>query len=331
MENSLIHFSVIVPVYNVEPYLTECIESVLAQNYPRFTLILVDDGSTDASGNICDAYAAKDVRIRCVHRKNGGAAAARNSGLTYVTGDYVLFLDSDDYWADAQMLEKLAARLERTQADVLSFNFIKIFGERRSVPYFRNGGNAPVNLDADASCHYVMERGLWISSPCNKVIRTGCFNDGSLRFLEGIAMEDIDWNLRLALRAARFDYVEENFLCYRQLAGSASHSLDANKVTCLLSNVEHCMMLLKDAEKERRALLLPYIAYQYGTLLYALAALPKEEERDVLLEQVAEHKSLLAASANKKIRLLHAAERLVGLRGTLALLRIMQRLRRKAG
>ena len=98
--------SVIVPVYNVEPYLPRCIDSILAQTYTDFELILVDDGSPDNSGAICDEYAAKDPRIRVIHKENGGVSSARNAGLDVATGEYVAFVDSDDY-VSMLYLEKL--------------------------------------------------------------------------------------------------------------------------------------------------------------------------------------------------------------------------------
>lgn len=94
----MLKFSIIVPVYNVEAYLDECIQSVLEQTYTDFELILVDDGSKDNSGTICDRWAQHDSRVFVVHKQNGGLSSARNEGLRHITGQYVMFLDSDDYW-----------------------------------------------------------------------------------------------------------------------------------------------------------------------------------------------------------------------------------------
>ena len=100
--------SVIVPVYNVEPYLRKCVDSILAQSYSNLEVILVDDGSPDGCGAICDEYAAKDARVRVIHKPNGGVSDARNAGLDIMTGDYVAFVDSDD-WIDKQHLSSLSA------------------------------------------------------------------------------------------------------------------------------------------------------------------------------------------------------------------------------
>lgn len=92
--------SVIVPCYNVEEYLPKCIESILNQTYRNLEILLVDDGSPDNCGRICDEYAAKDSRIRIIHKKNGGLSDARNAALDVMTGEYVTFIDSDDYVSD---------------------------------------------------------------------------------------------------------------------------------------------------------------------------------------------------------------------------------------
>ena len=110
--------SIIVPVYNAERTVGRCIESILNQEYTDFELLLVNDGSTDASGFLCDSYAAKDARIRVIHKKNGGVSAARNTALDLAQGPYLQFLDSDD-WMKRRTLETLVAAQARYQADVV--------------------------------------------------------------------------------------------------------------------------------------------------------------------------------------------------------------------
>ncbi len=109
--------SVIVPVYNVEKYLRRCVDSILAQTYTNLEIILVDDGSPDNCGKICDEYAKKDSRIKVIHQKNGGLSAARNAGLDIATGDYIGFVDSDDY-ISPEMYEKLLNILKESNSDL---------------------------------------------------------------------------------------------------------------------------------------------------------------------------------------------------------------------
>jgi len=127
--------SVIVPVYNVEKYLSRCIDSILNQTFSDFELILVDDGSTDNCGAICDEYAQKDSRIRVIHQENQGVSSARNHGVEAAMGEYVTFVDSDD-WLDSVFLERMYQAMIRYDADMSVSNITQIRDEEIAVPKF---------------------------------------------------------------------------------------------------------------------------------------------------------------------------------------------------
>lgn len=116
--------SLIIPVYKVEKYLHRCLDSVISQSYSQLEIILVNDGSPDSCGEICDAYAHKDSRIKVIHKKNGGLSHARNAGITVAKGEYLSFLDSDD-WVEVEYIEKLYKLLKLYQCDMAVCNFIK--------------------------------------------------------------------------------------------------------------------------------------------------------------------------------------------------------------
>ena len=124
--------SVIVPVYNVEPYLRRCIDSILAQSYQNFEILLIDDGSTDASGDICDKYAEQDSRIFVIHQENKGVSSARNAGLDRCCGEYVSFIDSDD-WIDKEMLQTMTSAIEETCADFAVCNEIRVYQSEKGM------------------------------------------------------------------------------------------------------------------------------------------------------------------------------------------------------
>ena len=117
--------SVIIPVYNVEKYLKQCVDSVLQQTYQNIEVILVEDGSSDDCPRICDEYKKIDDRVVVVHQQNGGLSVARNTGISLMTGDYVMFLDSDDYWDDVDAVKRLVERVSKTNPDVLNYSYKK--------------------------------------------------------------------------------------------------------------------------------------------------------------------------------------------------------------
>jgi len=131
-------FSIIVPVYKVEQYLGNCVESILSQTWHDYELILVDDGSPDKCGEICEEYAKKDDRVKVVHKKNGGLSSARNAGLDVCAGTYIIFIDSDDFWDDNSALENIHANLTETDADLLIFPAKRYYEKEDKYTYILN-------------------------------------------------------------------------------------------------------------------------------------------------------------------------------------------------
>lgn len=183
--------SIVIPVYNVEKYLAECVDSVLAQTYTDWEAILVDDGATDSSGRMCDEYAKKDSRIRVIHRENGGLSAARNTGLNAARGEYVYFLDSDDYILP-RTLEELQRTARREQADVVFFDGFVFFDEceaddsvsrytRKKCYQTENGREMLVQL---------LRKDEYRTPVQFLFSRKDFFNKHDLQFLEGIIHED---------------------------------------------------------------------------------------------------------------------------------------------
>ena len=119
-------YSVIVPVYRVEPFIRRCIESVIHQTFRNFELILIDDGSPDKSGQICDQYAKTDFRIKVIHTSNGGVSRARNVGISHALGQWLIFLDADDALFDSEVLEKMYEEIVSQQADIYQFQIVHI-------------------------------------------------------------------------------------------------------------------------------------------------------------------------------------------------------------
>lgn len=159
--------SVIIPVYNTEKYLKECVESVLAQTYHNLEILLINDGATDSSPQICESYAKQDARIKLIHKENGGLSDTRNTGIKQCSGDYVLFLDSDDYWDDPTMVEKLANQMQQYPVDILNFRYKKYMEDTKQfVPCLKSVEDVK-QQEKDQILERLINEGLYISSACN--------------------------------------------------------------------------------------------------------------------------------------------------------------------
>ncbi len=201
--------SVIVPVYRVEAYLPRCVESLLGQTCEVFELILVDDGSPDGCGKLCDGYAVRDPRVRVIHKENGGLSDARNAGLAVARGEYLAFVDSDD-WVAPRYLERLLAGLEETGADICECGKVSTaqaaeFSEQRSPAVAWDGVPALGELIRDGEFHQY----VW-----NKLYRAKLLE--GLEFPLGKTNEDEFWTYRVFARAGKVARIPDVLYAYFQ-------------------------------------------------------------------------------------------------------------------
>ena len=207
--------SVIVPVYNVASYLPQCMESILNQDYEDLQVLLIDDGSTDDSGAICDRFAARDSRIQVIHQKNGGAASAKNAGLRAASGKYLSFVDSDDY-LEPDVYGFLVKTLEEAQADAVQGAFQEVYRSRREVrplkPETLEGYDYLLRFPKDFSCAL-----LW-----NKLYRREIY--GGVFFEEGHKIDDEYFTYQGFLQPRRVVCTDQVIYNYRKRASSVMAS-----------------------------------------------------------------------------------------------------------
>lgn len=189
--------TVIVPVYNVRDYLPQCIESVLHQTMGDLELLLIDDGSSDGSGDICDKYAQDDPRVRCIHKENGGVSSARNLGLDQATGEYVSFLDSDDY-LDPDMLEYMFGLIKETGADYAKCPARLVNWPLAEVHEFPES-DYKVYSREEAVKNTLIGRFGFTGSACHNLFKKSIL-DG-VRFLPARSNEDLDFITRVSMQA----------------------------------------------------------------------------------------------------------------------------------
>lgn len=315
--------SIIVPVYRVEDYLPQCMDSVLAQEYTNFEVILVDDGSPDSCAAICDGYAARDSRVRVIHKENGGLSDARNAGMALASGEYVVFLDSDDFWSDPGALGRIMGRAEQTGADVINYSYTKFQEDTGACqPYFSCTEAMPPLPEVAAQLDWLTARGLFIASACNKLIRRSLL--AGLLFRKGVYCEDVEWCAKLLLKAAAVDFIPENFYQYRQRSGSIRHSVSDKFCGDLTNAILGCLDLCESAPEERREPLLRYTAFQFGTFLLNQAK--AEEPQPECIQRLKPHASVLRHHGNnKKLMILNMGCRLLGLENMCRLIRLAYR------
>lgn len=259
--------SVVIPVYKVEKYLRQCVDSVLNQTFRDIEVILVDDGSPDRCPQICDDYEIGDPRVKVIHKDNGGLSDARNKGIEVASGEYGIFIDSDDYWDNSNALDCLIRRMEVTRVDVLSFPY-QVEDERTGTKQVRAHccDDMPVKLRLkEDQLEYHVNKELYIASACNKLVKMYLLK--AIPFETGKFSEDIEWCARLMQKAHSFDYVNCCFYCYRQRVGSISHTISLKNCSDLKDAIIGCYTIMQNSSKSLRPYLGNYTAYQFSTFI----------------------------------------------------------------
>ncbi len=201
MQYSLI--SIIVPCYNVEAYLPRCIDSLLRQTYPNIEIILVDDGSPDNCGKVCDKYADKDNRIKVIHKMNGGLSDARNAGIDVASGEYITFVDGDD-WIHSQYVEILLNNLTETGADISACSFVRTSEEM--LMNTKVGKSSYHIYSSEKAIEQTLYQNKLDNSTWGKLYKKSLFY--KCRFTVGRLYEDLDFFYKVYEQATRFVYTE---------------------------------------------------------------------------------------------------------------------------
>lgn len=311
---SSIKFSIIIPVYNVEKYLNECVDSVINQTYKNMEIILVDDGSTDNSPRICDSYAEKDNRIRVIHKENGGLSSARNAGIRNMTGNYVLFIDSDDFWDSNRVIEDISNIVGKKNADIVCFGYKEYYESKNEYKSVIDAGG--ISIDNASMCDALsklLSAGIYTSSACSKAIRSEIILKNNLYFVENITSEDIDWSARLLLKSHCFAVYNNDFYVYRQREDSITHTIKFENLQMLSDNIVRCIGFADHVSDESlKSIYLNYVAYQYITFLNASLFCEKDKRIKPLVQKMKKYKYLLKYNLNRKVKLVYTANKFLG-------------------
>lgn len=264
-------FSFIIPVYNAEKYLNQCIDSILLQTYKNIEILLVDDESKDSSPKICDNYAKKDDRIISLHKKNGGTSDSRNVGIKNASGDYIIFLDNDDYWNDINALQKIANHLGETNADVLLFDTITYWQNRQKFIYPENKckrSNVAFQNNKTALLELI-KNGKLYCTVWTKVVKTKLIKENNIFFIKNMRNEDTEWTANLIIHAQSFDWYDGNpFHVYRKGSGNAQTDIRVTpKEIQDLKEILEKYITFCHNNKNYEEILYNYLAYPFAVFM----------------------------------------------------------------
>lgn len=302
--------SIIVPIYNAEKYIHRCLDSLLAQTYKNFELILINDGSIDNSGKICDEYSQRDNRIKVIHKNNGGVASARQCGIENAKGEYTIHVDPDD-WVESNMLEELYNKAIKEKADVVICDFYveekdKTTYREEKISEEENTENFLQNI-----LLHKLHGSLW-----NKLIKLACYKDFNISFVENLnTSEDYLICVKIFMNNVNIVYLNKAFYHYDQYSNSNSITHEYNiktfrmhqQLLVELENVlnnryesilfmqkakiaklcfEHNILTpeeFKETYKKEYKYLLPYIEGCKSKLLFFVAAIGYKDFTDKIL------------------------------------------------
>lgn len=326
-------FTVIVPIFNAEMYVRQCLESLLTQSFRDFEVIMVDDGSIDNSVKICNEYCARDNRFRLEsHERNRGASAARNTGIANALGDYLLFLDNDDWWDSDSALKDVDSALRAWgDPDVLCYPL----GEyRKGDPAprketYRLEGNINAKSSYRSAALAIVQQGLYYSSASSKTVKRAVVESNSLKFDEEFRHnEDSEWSRRLLLIASSIGWLDTSFYVYRRNSdvSQSSHPDYRNVLDSLLSIIER-QIRDNDNKAYDRAhceLASAFVAYIY-VLALSYAGILREDIGSDSFEFLKQSRWLLRYPAQKRVAYVRWCMRVVGIRVTSRLLGFVMR------
>ena len=269
VENPL--FSIIVPIYNVERYLEQCIESVLAQDYQNYELILVDDGSPDNSIDICVKYAKQYPNIVFIHKINGGLSDARNAGIKIARGEYLMFLDSDDYWEGTSILSDLQKIIVENNPDVI-FNYMSSVYPDKIISHYMNREKLVGSFREDFKGLY--QEGIYLGFTWTKIVKREVILKNQLFFIKERYFEDIPWSFSLTKYIGTYAIYQNCFYMYRrERKGAISSAVTKKNQVSLFKNLSEIFQQISEIQKKNLLQgLESYVndIYQYSIKCYDL-------------------------------------------------------------
>ncbi|MDO4926953.1 MAG: glycosyltransferase [Turicibacter sp.] len=306
--------SIIVPVYNVERYLNQCLDSVIKQDINNIEIVVVNDGSTDGSLKICKEYSKKYNYVKLISQKNAGLSEARNTGIKNSCGKYIIFLDSDDFWMP-QSMNKIIPQLS-SDCDLLLLTATKLYDENiDKINGFEQYERSKIyNQSKVDALKYLSSISKFPVSACTKIIKRQLILDNELFFMKGLLSEDIDWSIRLLEKIETIDVCNQPFYVYRKTRqDSITNSISEKSVNDLYFIIDKWMTLYQEnkVEEYTRDYVVELCAYELLILMANSYRLDKVKRKEIF-KKIKQKCWILKLSRNKKIKLFNILVKLFG-------------------
>lgn len=326
-----IKLSIIIPVYNVEKYLKECLDSITCQIKDSVEVILIDDGSTDNSGKICEEYKDKFSFIKLIRQTNGGLAYARNVGLSKACGKYLCFVDSDDY-IGKESIEKILDWIDHNNADICFFRALKLFQDG-STEYLDDYIDPnKLTSSKESSLEYLTSLSKFPGSACGKTFSRSYLMENGIHFPKDKRVgEDLPFMMEVLYKAKTYASLPIDFYYYRQdRQGSitSTNTFGEKSISCMKKFIDESIDLLTVDSKPKginESNLLAYVAYEYSILLWYYHSYSNKKDLKAFLK---ENKWVLDYSKSKKIKMVDKLVKIFGIDITSNLLNIGMKIRK---
>lgn len=324
-------FSIIIPIYNTGKELPRCLNSVLNQSFKDYECIMVDDGSTDDSGLVCDQWAEQDSRFISLHKINGGCSEARNFGINKARGQYILFIDSDDYWNGTNPLQDIYNCIQNNQfPDVVCFG-VTILDEDGKEQKVRLPHVPNQNLNKESLVQYLMETNEYFSTSYVKVLKSDFLMNNQLFFVKGLLSEDIEWSARILVLAKSIGIYSSAFY-YRIIRkeGSITASIGEKNIKDILYSIKNGLIFTKEHAENSKMLELyyQYWAYQYAMLFGLIGNIQSMMQKEEIYQDMEQLKWLLKYDFVRKVKLVHYLVNIVGVKLSIKILSKYYQMRR---
>lgn len=326
--------SVIIPVYNIKNYVATCIESILKQDYKNVEIIIVNDGSTDGSQDVCKSYSEKYNQIKLINKVNGGLSDARNTGIINAEGEYILFLDGDDFLKKDILFELAKFISLKNRPDIVLYNYAKFYQERKAYEVESRSINAQ-NL-SNKSEESILEYLLLSDNKFNWFAWQGIYKrnhliKNKLFFVKGRLYEDVLWLPNVLVRARSIEYFDKPVYNYRleregQITSTVTQKSLTDNIYVPLYWEEK--LAKKDLDKELNELLMSNFSIRYYYSIWFSGFL-ETEEREKVLALLRDNKNLLRYSNNRITNTTRYLVKTIGFKNTSSLFRLAIRLKRK--